>query len=511
MSETCTAYVCGTGGWTGPLPGDPDSGNVTLSASAYLGGIIVRWSYPLVNPHAVAHVQVYRGNTDSFDSAIQIAIESGNKYFDEQNNQQRWYYWIKVVSTNGTVGPLIGPASAVARKLSDDLIENLTGEIDRGLLAETLQQELDLIPFLQNKLLSEIMDRETGEVSLAQAIQDANDGVAQAMTFIGEVQRSSVSADEAMAETLRATAAVLQNGITAVTEEVQVSVSRLENEITAEAVARQQVVTQLDDKFSGITSQQATQITQVNGRITTEISNRQQAITNVGNRITGVETNMGVIADEVDDLYNAIWTVRLQSGDLIGGFGLLNNGKIIEAGFDVDRFWIGRAGMKVKPFIVDGGIVYIDTARIRQASIDTLHVAGGAITVTAFQQTGSMLVPVGGIITTATVGVNMGNLPIPPGNGVMVQANVWMNAPANSNASAYGRIYRNRDGAQIGFVAISILNGYNLSTSFFGWDPSPTTGVNSYSVRIENPSGGPGGNVQVTVNSTNVVAQGAKR
>lgn len=511
MSETCTANVCGTGDWTGPLPGDPDSGNVTLSASAYLGGINVRWSYPLVNPHAVAHVQVYRGNTDSFDSAIQIAIESGNKYFDEQNNQQRWYYWIKVVSVNGTVGPLVGPASAVAKKFSDELVENLVGEVNRSLLTETLQQELDLIPSLQNKLLSEIMDRETGEVSLAQAIQDANDGVAQAMTFISEVQSSSVSTDEALAETLRATAAVLQDGIAAVTDEVQVSVSRLENEITAESIARQQVVTQLDDKFSGITSQQATEITQVDGRLSTEISNRQQAITTVGNRITGVETNMGVIADEVDDLYNAIWTVRLQSGDLIGGFGLLNNGKIVDAGFDVDRFWIGRSGTKVKPFVVDGGIVYIDTARIRQASIDTLHIAGGAVTATAFQQTGSMLVPIGGSITTASVAVNMGNLPVPPGNGVMIQANVWMTAPSYGSASTYGRIYRNRDGAQIGFVAISITSGYQANVSLFGWDPSPSTGVNTYSLEMGNNSTGPGSNVQITINTTNLVAQGAKR
>lgn len=503
----CTGIACGTGGWTGPLPGDPDN-NITLSAAASFGGITVRWSYPAINSHAVAHVKVFRGSSSSFSSAVEIAIESGNTYFDEQNNTSRWYYWIRVVSVNGTVGGLIGPASAVARKLSDDLIEQLSGEIDRGILAQSLQQELDLIPFFQSELLKEIFDRETGETSLAQAIQDANNGVAQAMTFIGTVNTSRISDNQALAETLQATAAVLQNGIAAVTTEVQVQVTRLDGAITAEALQRNQVVAQLDNKYAGITSQQATAITQVDGRISSEISNRQQAITNVGNRITGVETNMNVIANEVDDIYSSMWTVRLQAGNLIGGFGLYNNSLTIEAGFDVDRFWIGKAGAVVKPFIVDGGIVYIDKARIRNADIDTLKIAGGAVTAVSVGRGGSRSIPGNGASSTlcqASV-----YFPVAGAPAVIVVGYFVVSATVNCSL----RLVIDFDSPNsVGTFStpLSLQGGFVQSFVIYEILPNPGVGMTNIRLQTYAETSGPASNVPFNVHWSTVTVQGAKR
>jgi len=130
---TCSTNVCGTGGWNGPLPGDPDNNSV-LTVTPAFGGIDVAWSYPATNPHALAHTLVYRGLSNSFSAAMQIAVASGSLYYDkieiEQNRE--YFYWIRFVSINGTVGDLIGPASTTARPTIDQMIDLLSGRIDSG-------------------------------------------------------------------------------------------------------------------------------------------------------------------------------------------------------------------------------------------------------------------------------------------------------------------------------------------------------------------------------------------
>jgi len=56
----------------------------------------------------------------------------------------------------------------------------------------------------------------------------------------------------------------------------------------------------------------------------------------------------------------------------------------VEAGFDVDRFWVGRTGVtNRKPFIVQDSSVIMDSAFIGTASVDYLKLAGGATSVSS--------------------------------------------------------------------------------------------------------------------------------
>ena len=66
---------------------------------------------------------------------------------------------------------------------------------------------------------------------------------------------------------------------------------------------------------------------------------------------------------------------------LIGGFGLtLENDNTLQAGFDVDRFWVGKLGDTYAsanvPFVVDSndGKVYIKDAVIQDAAITTAKI-----------------------------------------------------------------------------------------------------------------------------------------
>lgn len=107
-----------------------------------------------------------------------------------------------------------------------------------------------------------------------------------------------------------------------------------------------------------------------------------------GNENDAFITNLS--AHHVDVILAAQYMVKLQAGGLVGGFGLYNDGATVDAGFDVDRFWIGRTNNdRVKPFIVANGQVLIDealigtatitNAKIANLAVDTAKIANGAI------------------------------------------------------------------------------------------------------------------------------------
>ena len=307
--------VCGTGGWGGPLPGDPDN-NVILSATPAFGGVDVTWTYPQVNSHAVAHVLLYRGTSSNFATAVGRAVVAGNFFYDKVNVGQLYFYWIKIVSINGTIGTLIGPASATARPLIQDLIEELTGKIDQGLLAVSLKTTLDGISTVNTKLNTEIFDRQTGDTSFSQALVNVQAGVAQANTFITTEISSRVSANQALAEQINLVSATLGGDIAAVTISANAWISPLAT---------------------------------TNGKV----------------------TNIG-----------ALYTAKVTVNGLIGGFGIFNDGTSVEAGFDVDTFWVGRTGVnKRKPFIIVGDETFIDQAVINKLTFSKLTDATGTFIV----------------------------------------------------------------------------------------------------------------------------------
>lgn len=312
------ATVCGTGIGNGsgviPLPSDP-VGSMTLTAIAGFGGINVRWTMPGINAHALAHTLLFRGTSGNFAASAQVAVVSGDSYYDRIDSAGTYYYWIRPVSVNGTLGDLYGPASATIRTMSDDIMDQITGRISDGILATSLRATLDNISMINSRLNEEIFDRETGETSFAQALIDVNNGVAAAHSFITTAINSQVTANSAIAEQIDLVAVTLGDQVAA-------------------------VVISADAWIGPHTS------------------------------LAGTVSNIG-----------ALWTAKVTVNGLIGGFGIFNDGTTVEAGFDVDTFWIGRSGIdKVLPFVIDGGVVYINKARIKNADIDTLKIGGRSAT-----------------------------------------------------------------------------------------------------------------------------------
>lgn len=339
MSEL---FVCGTGGWNGPKPGDPDN-NLVLRAVPAFGGIDVSWTYPDRNPEAVAHTILFRGISGIFAGAAKHAIVSGNFFYDKTTTEipLEYYYWIQVVSVNGTYGELIGPAKATARPLIAEMIQQLTGQIDSGVLAQSLKQSLDQITLNKLGITQEMLDRDAADETLGVALNEVTAHSGETRALLQQEVLARAEANEAFVSAVNTIYAELGTGLAAV-QKVQAA-------LVTSSKAQASDITQVQSTLNGDTAA---------GRIglTTIVEKQGETLTNIG----------------------ALYTAQVQVNGLIGGFGIYNDGRTVEAGFDVDRFWIGRTNaQKRKPFIIDSGIVYIDDAAIRQLTVNKIRSEDG--------------------------------------------------------------------------------------------------------------------------------------
>lgn len=353
MSQVCTVtatgeYVCGTGDWSGPKPGDPNTSDTLLTAVPAFGGIDVNWSAPDTFPEAVAYTTIYRGTTNNFNAAVvHIAMAPGNFFFDriERDVKTRFYYWIIIHSVYGTPSQLIGPAWAEAKPRIEEMIEDLTGQIDNGVLAPALKAEIARIQLNALNITQADLDRQAGDNALAAQITTVGAYSEGTRALVQQEVLARTSANEAFVSTVNTLWAQVNGNIAA----VQTQVTAVVNDVQALAQQVTNLETQVGQDLAQVLQTMQTKIDVVDGKVVS---------------------------------IGALWTAQVNVNGLIGGFGVYNNGQTVEAGFDVDRFWIGRTNaQKRKPFIIDNGVVYIDDAAINKLVFSKLRDESGSFIV----------------------------------------------------------------------------------------------------------------------------------
>lgn len=408
----CDDNSCGTGIGNIPKPGDPNN-NGTLSAMPVVGAIRVSWTYPTLNPYAVAYSVLYRGITSKFEDAIVHAPQVGSGFFvDSAEPPTRYYYWIKFVSLNGTIGEPLGPVSSVAKSTSEETLLSLTGKIDAGVLAQALKGEINRIPLLDRDILNEIQKRIQGDTNLSNGMLDIQNTANLSLTAIINETSERKTADSAVVESINilyaqagASKAAIQNEaivratkdealaqqVSTVISRLGVNEARIQDETTARATADGALSSRITTAQATANNAASLVQSETTSRIAGDTALAQQLVTaqsSLNGNIAAVQTNLQTKINATDGRVNsigALWTVKVNVNGLVGGFGVYNDGRTADAGFDVDTFFVGRTNTeKVKPFILSNGIVYIDKARIRNADIDTLKIAGNAVTVPAF-------------------------------------------------------------------------------------------------------------------------------
>ncbi|AWH15461.1 tail fiber protein [Pseudomonas phage 98PfluR60PP] len=352
FGETCSLSAtgtptCGTGGWVGPVPGDPSTSDIYITATPAFGGIDVNITWPQINPQAVAYVSLYRSLLPDPDSAVVHDQFTGTFYYDriDDANKPTYYYWVRIMSVNGTLSDMIGPAWSQPKPLIEEMIEQLTGKIDAGVLAQSLKLEIDQITMNKLGITQEMVNRAANDDGLGVRINEVTAHSGETRALLQEEVLARASQGEAFVSTVNTLYAELNGNIAA----VQVTTTALTTRVNALA----EQITNVETDFDG-------QLAQVQTNLQTQINTTNGKVTSIG----------------------ALYTAKVNVNGLIGGFGVYNDGTEVEAGFDVDRFWIGRTDAnKRKPFIVDNNIVYINEAAINKLTFSKLRDESGAFIV----------------------------------------------------------------------------------------------------------------------------------
>lgn len=369
---------CGTGTGNWPKPGDPDNNSVITSRTRF-NGIEVMWTYPATFPYAVAHTILYRSYLPDFEFATQHAIVAGNYYFDqnEGDENQTKYYWIVLVSVNGTYGDPIGPAWSTPYMTTEAMLDMLTGRIDSGVLGQALKSEISRIEVNAINLNTEINDRINANEQLSGALDMVNSELGRAFTYIDSRVDSVVTEQDALISKVDTLTATVNLDISAAIQAEQTARadgdSALAQQITQLSATVEQDVTAAIQEEARVRAEQdgvlAQRITTVQTEFNDDLAQVQIAM----------ETNISNLGDKVTGI-GALYTAKVNVNGLIGGFGIYNDGSTVEAGFDVNTFWVGSSqGNKRKPFIIENGITYINEAAINSLLFTKLRSEDGSV------------------------------------------------------------------------------------------------------------------------------------
>lgn len=344
-SFECGGTVCGTGYWNGPAPGDPDNFSL-LTATPAFGGIDVNWSYPGINPHAVAHTIVYRSTSAQQETAARHVVVDGNFFYDKTTTVTpvQYYYWIQLVSVNGTYSQLIGPATAQARPTIQDVIEQLSDQINSGMLSQALRQDIAQIQLNTLNITREMIDRAQSDDALGVAFNEIQAFSEGTRALVQEEVVARTTANSAIVQTANTLYAGMDSRIAAVQQTSQALVD--ESQALAESV------TTVEADLYGNVAQ---------GRV-------------------GIKASVQTLESGVTEI-GALYTATVDVNGLVGGFGVYNSGRKVEAGFDVDLFWIGKSTTRIKPFIVSGQEVFINQAVINKLTFTKLRDESGSVMV----------------------------------------------------------------------------------------------------------------------------------
>lgn len=218
---TCSTNVCGTGGWDGPLPGDPDNSSV-LTATSEFGGINLKWTMPASNAHAVAFTKIYRGVSNNVQQVVLIGTQGGSSYFDVEpgsNPTITYYYWIQHVSINGTVLGYVGPASAKAKPEVDKIIQLLAGKVETSALAQSLRNRIEIITTLESGITSLNTRLEEENALITETLNAVKNDVSGATSYIQNQMELFADEKVAFANAVNTQVSAFSEGVYAAIQE----------------------------------------------------------------------------------------------------------------------------------------------------------------------------------------------------------------------------------------------------------------------------------------------------
>lgn len=316
-----------------------------VAASAAFTSVVVSWDAPQFSNFAFA--EIYRGTSNSISAAVLADTTTANVWSDSADYDQTFYYWIRFVSTSDIRGPF---ANSVNATTAEDIAAVMTS------LSQTLA-DLPGYNLLATSTTAATIIKSSSQPSTrtnGDALQpndiwfDTDDG--QIYTR-NTANNAWVAGRDATLVNLFGSTSFTGSTLTA-----------------AMATAQSDIVT----------------VTNAQSATATSLTNLTST---VGTNTSSISTLNTTTASHTGDL-NAMFVLQVATesngsksaaGMVIGSNANSGSGAQSYVQFQADKFAIWSGSSAVAPFIIDSGVVYIDTARIKDGSIASAKIGTLAV------------------------------------------------------------------------------------------------------------------------------------
>jgi len=436
-----------TGGQLLPItnPGDQSTPPTprSLAANGTFTNVILSWEGGFNHP-LVAATEVFRNTVDDLLTATFIGGTSAHIYVDTVEPGTTHYYWVRFRSPVGVLSAFNatdGTSATTSRKVSD-ILDDLSDELNQSHLSSVLSTKIDTIAIngtsisteVSNRIAAinaEILARSTGDGTLQGNINAVSATVTTHSTNI------TGNADAVAALVIRVTdnEGDITTSATDITA-LETTVNHGTTGVAATASGLSSLSTTVSTQGTATTTN-ATDITALEttvnhgttgvaatasglSTLSTTVSTQGTAISSQASSITTLNTTVGENSASITDHTTSIdgisaeKYVKIDLNGNVSGYGIYAGASGSEFAVNADVFKISNGTNKVVPFGVVGGVTYINTALIADASIDVAKI--GNLTVDMAQVTGVLtaaqvnsivvtgnMIEAGALITSPTI------------------------------------------------------------------------------------------------------------
>jgi hypothetical protein len=382
-------------------PYNPNTGATGFSApSALLGNVIVpptpldfrvevlfkdialfwhvsRSSRPFSN---YAFTEIWRSQDEDLSGAVLIGTTSAYSYTDSSTEYDRtYYYWVRYVSDDNTPGPWSSMGKGTT-------IENIAATMVA--LSETLADlpGYDLLATGQNaavviKASSTPSTRTDGSALGPHDFWvDTDDG----QVYTRNAANSAwVAGRDSTLVSLYGATSYTGSTITSAMASAQadiITVTSAQSSTAASLSSLSTIVTNNNNTLTSAITTEASSRTTGDQTNATAITNLTSTVVGNNNTLTASVNTLGTTTANINGDLDAMYVINVATesngsksaaGMVIGSNANSGSGATSYVQFRADTFaiWNPSTTSTVAPFIIDSGVVYIDTARIKDASI----------------------------------------------------------------------------------------------------------------------------------------------
>lgn len=368
-----------------------------IDVSATFNNVLMHWDKASYKNHAF--VEVYRAYAWKDDAktiptnisdATFLASVPTTAYADKVIPLDEYRYWFRNVSTSEVRGEFSQMYFIKVPPRPSYLLEVISEEIRQSDLYKDLSDIVDLVTPTWEEVLTPV----TG---LSDLLKDPTNGLIAEFEALDLQVNNPISGLAATVSNLDAAVNDPITGLTAAVNSIDLQINAPSSGISAQLSS---LNTTVYNPSTGLVSAVNSLGLQINGGggIEARLNTLDGIVTNPSTGLVDVVSGLdlqinsggGVAAQAQQALslsqsnegtIDASYTVKLDVGGVVAGFGLMNQSGVTSFGIRSDRFWIAPPvgspyeNSQFIPFIVDGDKVLIANAFIDQAFIESI-VAG---------------------------------------------------------------------------------------------------------------------------------------